>query len=200
MDDMGNQLYAKQGEYFVPINPRIFGSIDNGEIDVEYSPPIDRKICAADERFASVNEAIGRLEYNLEQHIEKCADGLAPLADFITSSWAVMDEFGKRLEALEKAQPKPMSDAYAHIPIAEWLDFKEELEAARVRLAELRKWAADANTYISAARDAMCEEMDAQPADKIFDGPLWEALSSAGDIGIRGLLEYYAEITREAGE
>lgn len=152
------------------------GSIANGEIDTEYSP----RICAQDEHYATKAEVT------------------ALTAD----TWAVIDELEARIAKLEAAQPKPLGDAYAHIPIAEWLDFKEELEAARVRLAELSAWAADANTYISAAGDAMCEEMDAQPADKIFDGPLWKALSSAGDIGIRGLLEHYGELQRgrEGGE
>ena len=65
------------------------------------------RICAQDERFASVNEAIGKLEYCLEQHITQCADGLAPLADFISASWAVIDELVTRIEQLEAAQPIP---------------------------------------------------------------------------------------------
>ena len=106
------------------------------DLDLEYVyPPKSERICAQDERFASVNEAIGRIEYNLEQHITQCADGLAPLADFITSCWAVMDEVIDRVAKLEAAQPKPVPDAYAHIPIAEWLDFKEELEALRKQRA-----------------------------------------------------------------
>lgn len=64
------------------------------------------RICAA-ERFASQNEAIGLLEYKLEQHITQCADGLAPLADFISASWAVIDELVTRIEQLEAAQPIP---------------------------------------------------------------------------------------------
>ena len=137
IDDMGNQIYP--------------GSIDNGATDVEYSPTIERKICAADERFASVNEAIGRLEYNLEQHIAHCGDALAPLADFITSCWAVMDEVIDRVAKLEAAQPKPVPDAYAHIPIAEWLDFKEELEALRA------KWESVPWEQINAMRMALAQ-------------------------------------------
>lgn len=108
---------------------------DNGnDLDLEYVyPPKSERICAQDERFASVNEAIGTLQYNLEQHIEKCADGLAPLADFISSSWAVIDELETRIAQLEAEQPKPVPDNYAHIPIAEWLDLKEELEALRAK-------------------------------------------------------------------
>ncbi len=65
------------------------------------------RISAQDERFASVNEAIGLLDYKLEQHITQCADGLAPLADFISASWAVIDELVTRIEQLEAAQPIP---------------------------------------------------------------------------------------------
>ncbi len=65
------------------------------------------RISAQDERFASQNEAIGLLEYKLEQHITQCADGLAPLADFISASWAVIDELVTRIEQLEAAQPIP---------------------------------------------------------------------------------------------
>ena len=83
------------------------GSIENGSIDTEYTPDHDRKICALDEKFASVNEAIGLLDYKLEQHITQCADGLAPLADFISASWAVIDELVTRIEQLEAAQPIP---------------------------------------------------------------------------------------------
>jgi hypothetical protein len=96
-DDFGSVVYP--------------GSIDNGAIDTEHSPilypPKSDRICAADERFASVNEAIGLLEYKLEQHITQCADGLAPLADFISASWAVIDELVTRIEQLEAAQPIP---------------------------------------------------------------------------------------------
>lgn len=96
-DDFGSVVYP--------------GSIDNGAIDTEHSPilypPKSDRICAADERFASVNEAIGLLDYKLEQHITQCADGLAPLADFISASWAVIDELVTRIEQLEAAQPIP---------------------------------------------------------------------------------------------
>ena len=83
--------------------------------DEEYAyPPVgwkavatERKICAQDERFASQNKAIGLLQCKLEQHIAQCADGLAPLADFISASWAVIDELVTRIEQLEAAQPIP---------------------------------------------------------------------------------------------
>ena len=65
------------------------------------------RICAQDECFASVNEAIGKLEYCFEQHITQCADGLAPLADFISARWALIDELVTRIEQLEAAQPIP---------------------------------------------------------------------------------------------
>ena len=78
------------------------------DLDLEYVyPPKSERICAQDERFAGVNEAIGKLEYCLEQHITQCADGLAPLADFISASWAVIDELVTRIEQLEAAQPIP---------------------------------------------------------------------------------------------
>lgn len=126
------------------------------DLDLEYVyPPKSERICAQDERFASVNEAIGRLEYNLEQHIEKCADGLAPLADFISSSWAVIDELEARIAKLEAAQrphwltppnvnewiaqnnppfaasAHPPEGDWAHIPAAEWEAICEELETLR---------------------------------------------------------------------
>ena len=86
-------------------NPLRFpGSIDNGAIDTEHSPIL---YPPKSERFASQNEAIGLLEYKLEQHITQCADGLAPLADFISASWAVIDELVTRIEQLEAAQPIP---------------------------------------------------------------------------------------------
>ena len=118
-------------------------AVPTHDLDLEYVyPPKSERICAQDERFASVNEAIGTLQYNLEQHIEKCADGLAPLADFITSSWAVIDELEARIAQLEAAQPKPTISRWpaadhppegdwAHIPSAEWEAICEELESLR---------------------------------------------------------------------
>ena len=74
------------------------------------SPILHERICAQDERFASQNEAIGLLEYKLEQHITQCADGLAPLADFISASWAVIDELVTRIEQLEATAGRAAMD------------------------------------------------------------------------------------------
>lgn len=139
-DDFGSVVYP--------------GSIDNGAIDTEHSPilypPKSDRICAADERFASVNEAIGLLDYKLEQHITQCADGLAPLADFISSSWAVIDELEARIAALEAAQPIPQisraaaidDDALTATYMVGREEGKAEARAARVELEDLRaKWA-----------------------------------------------------------
>ena len=128
-DDFGNLVYP--------------GSADNGATDMEYSPAIERKICAADERFASVNEAIGRLEYNLEQHIEKCADGLAPLADFITSSWAVIDELEARIAALEAAARPTMDENGVWVSHDAWDDMQRqltELQAFKGKLDDYIPW------------------------------------------------------------
>lgn len=48
-------------------------------------------------------------------------------------------------------QPKPVPDNYAHIPIAEWLDFKEELEALRA------KWESVPWEQINAMRMALAQ-------------------------------------------
>ena len=76
-----------------------------GESPILHATDGSLRICAQDERFASVNEAIGLLQYGLEQHI---AQDSATLADFISSSWAVLDEYGARIAALEAAQPVPL--------------------------------------------------------------------------------------------
>ncbi len=103
------------------------GSIENGSIDTEFTPilhAIDGKYCAADERFASVNEAIGLLQYNAEQDSERISDLLV------------------RVEKLEAAQPIPQISRWpaaahppegdwAHIPAAEWEAICAELEALR---------------------------------------------------------------------
>ena len=167
-DDFGNLIYPGH-DYG---NPKYPGSIDNGAIDVEHSPifyttKTERIICAQDERFASVNEAIGTLQYNLEQHIEKCADGLAPLADFISSSWAVIDELETRIAQLEAAQPKPTISRWpaadhppegdwAHIPSAEWEAIVEELEGLRNQRAVMD---ADGVLLSHDAWDAMEREL-----------------------------------------
>ena len=156
-------------------------AVPTHDLDLEYVyPPKSERICAQDERFASVNEAIGTLQYNLEQHIEKCADGLAPLADFISSSWAVIDEYGARLEALEKAQrphwltpanvnewiaqnnppfaaaAHPPEGDWAHIPSAEWEAIVEELEGLRNQRAVMD---ADGVLLSHDAWDAMEREL-----------------------------------------
>ncbi len=132
-DDFGSVVYP--------------GSIDNGAIDTEHSPilypPKSDRICAADERFASVNEAIGLLDYKLEQHITQCADGLAPLADFISASWAVIDELVTRIEQLEAAQPIPTIARAATIDndaltAAYMVGRADERAIARAELDELR--------------------------------------------------------------
>ena len=202
-------------------NQVIPGSLDNGATDVEYSPTIERKICAADERFASVNEAIGTLQYNLEQHIEKCADGLAPLADFISSSWAVIDEYGARLEALEKAQrphwltpanvnewiaqnnppfaaaAHPPEGDWAHIPSAEWEAIVEELEWLRNQRAVMD---ADGVLLSHDAWDAVERELHELQAFK--SGVPWAALfdPSAADNRLDIEVWYDNNAPQEAAE
>ena len=188
IDDMGNQIYP--------------GSLDNGATDVEYSPTIERKICAQDERFASVNEAIGRLEYNLEQHIEKCADGLAPLADFISSSWAVIDELETRIAQLEAEQPKPTISRWpaaahppegdwAHIPAAEWEAIVEELEWLRNQRAVMD---ADGVLLSHDAWDAVERELHELQAFK--SGVPWGAIAAA----VNGAANVYAAADADIAE
>lgn len=100
------------------------------------------RICAQDERFASVNEALGLLDYKLEQHITQCADGLAPLADFISASWAVIDELVTRIEQLEAAQPIPTIARAATIDENGVLVSHDAWDAMERELNELRAFKA----------------------------------------------------------
>ena len=100
------------------------------------------RISAQDERFASVNEAIGLLDYKLEQHITQCADGLAPLADFISASWAVIDELVTRIEQLEAAQPIPTIARAATIDENGVLVSHDAWDAMERELNELRAFKA----------------------------------------------------------
>lgn len=118
------------------------------DLDLEYVyPPKGERICAQDERFASVNEAIGTLQYNLEQHIAQCADGLAPLADFIASSWAVLDEYEARLAKLEDAARPIMDETGVLVSHDAWDAMERELEALRAFKASV-PWKALVTTWL----------------------------------------------------
>ena len=167
-------------------------AVPTHDLDLEYVyPPKSERICAQDERFASVNEAIGTLQYNLEQHIEKCADGLAPLADFITSSWAVIDELEARIAKLEEAQPKPVPDNYAHIPAAEWEAIVEELEWLRNQRAVMD---ADGVLLSHDAWDAVERELHELQAFKA--GVPWTAIAAA----VNGAANVYAAADADIAE
>ena len=184
-------------------------AVPTHDLDLEYVyPPKSERICAQDERFASVNEAIGTLQYNLEQHIEKCADGLAPLADFITSSWAVIDELEARIAQLEAAQPKPTISRWpaadhppegdwAHIPSAEWEAIVEELEGLRNQRAVMD---ADGVLLSHDAWDAVERELHELQAFK--SGVPWAALfdPSAADNRLDIEVWYDNNAPQEAGE
>ena len=184
-------------------------AVPTHDLDLEYVyPPKSERICAQDERFASVNEAIGRLEYNLEQHIEKCADGLAPLADFISSSWAVIDELEARIAKLEAAQPKPTISRWpaadhppegdwAHIPSAEWEAIVEELEWLRNQRAVMD---ADGVLLSHDAWDAVERELHELQAFKA--GVPWAALfdPSAADNRLDIEIWYDNNAPQEAAE
>ena len=184
-------------------------AVPTHDLDLEYVyPPKSERICAQDERFASVNEAIGTLQYNLEQHIEKCADGLAPLADFITSSWAVIDELEARIAQLEAAQPKPTISRWpaadhppegdwAHIPAAEWEAIVEELEWLRNQRAVMD---ADGVLLSHDAWDAVERELHELQAFKA--GVPWAALfdPSAADNRLDIEVWYDNNAPQEAGE
>ena len=184
-------------------------AVPTHDLDLEYVyPPKSERICAQDERFASVNEAIGTLQYNLEQHIEKCADGLAPLADFITSSWAVIHELEARIAQLEAAQPKPTISRWpaadhppegdwAHIPAAEWEAIVEELEWLRNQRAVMD---ADGVLLSHDAWDAVERELHELQAFK--SGVPWAALfdPSAADNRLDIEIWYDNNAPQEAAE
>ena len=184
-------------------------AVPTHDLDLEYVyPPKSERICAQDERFASVNEAIGTLQYNLEQHIEKCADGLAPLADFITSSWAVIDELEARIAKLEAAQPKPTISRWpaadhppegdwAHIPAAEWEAIVEELEWLRNQRAVMDD---DGVLLSHDAWDAVERELHELQAFK--SGVPWAALfdPSAADNRLDIEIWYDNNAPQEAAE
>jgi len=92
------------------------------------SPILHERICAQDERFASVNEAIGLLQYGQQQ-----TDDLADQRH---------NDHERRIAMLEAAQPVPAISRWhsaphvpegdwAHIPSSVWEDICAELEALR---------------------------------------------------------------------
>ena len=107
MDDNGNQLYAKEGEYFVPVNPRIFGSVDNGATDTEYTPRPERILSAADAQFATHTE----------------------LDAAIADTWTVMDELEARIDKLEARLAPPVTisqrNLSARADALDWIDYAD---------------------------------------------------------------------------
>lgn len=190
------------------------GSADNGAVDMEYTP--EGKTSALDNKLAGIDEAIGVLQYALEQHIAASSAEVQAVADTLCAD---VDALNERLaDAIQRVRnlertvdwldglttELAMADGEKRgRPTDHEISQRADIErlASQLEAAErLRAWAADAYIYIDAACAAMCAEMDAQPPKDTFAGPLYKALSSAGGIGIRGLLEYYEYLVGEDGD
>jgi hypothetical protein len=129
-----NEYAADAADEWLPL--RIAGSLDNGAIDVEYSPV--HKI-AADERhddheqrlhqleseMRAANESIAQAWKYVELLLHRPANETPDSDDGLTAAYM--------LGAYDGKHGTGTGTDYAHIPLAEWQDITTELEWLRLQ-------------------------------------------------------------------
>ncbi len=120
----------------------ILGSVDNGEVDVEYTPNPDHRQSAQEQWFRACDKRISSLELQVHRLLNAEPDArlVAIVADAYTAlqqhahpHWLtppnVNEWLAQNNPPFAAAEHPPEAD-YAHIPAAEWQDICAELEAA----------------------------------------------------------------------